>query len=350
MMSRSGTLSALAVTLTAGALCAGILAACSSSDDGAVGGGTPDSGGSSSGDLGDGGTSADGSSSTDGGITADGGSSEIPKPTACPATKFKTLVVVGDSISDVGGSGGTAGQQPFYRTLLVKNDDALYPEWKGFDLATCWGLADANIVKVSLGGAVATVPSNNGGGDRHILLNQMKAVPANLEGPVLVVGTIGGNDVQAGLITVLTGTPAQQQEKIDQFTAGFGLAMAEATKTDRFGAGVKTTVLMTNIYDPSGGTGHFYYEPKMATCPGALGLWPDNKATAPLLAQWNLAMANEAAKYPGVRVLELNAPFASHSVSTPATSNWFFQDCIHPSTMGHNAIRGLFWSGMVGLP
>jgi lysophospholipase L1-like esterase len=286
------------------------------------------------------------------GTTADGGtkpSAEIPPPSACPTAKYKTIVIVGDSISDVGGGGG-AGEQPFYRTLLVKNDDALYPEWKGFDLATCWALDPTmNVVKASKGGAVASVPSPNDAGNKGILLNQVTALPATLPGPVLVVGTIGGNDVQRGLVTLLTGKPAQVQAQVDAFAAGFGLAMANLTKADRFGAGVKTDVLMTNVYDPSGGTGHFYYEPKGATCPGALAYWPDNQETATSLVQWNTAMATEAAKYAGVTLLELSAPFAAHAVATPAATNWFYQDCIHPSSLGHNAVRGVFWAGMVAL-
>ncbi len=289
-----------------------------------------------------------GTSSGDEGGTI--GSSTIPAPTACPTAKYKTLVVLGDSISDVGAGSG-ASEEPFYRTLLVKNDDATYPEWKGFDLATCWGLdPTTGVVKNSKGGAVATVPQNNTPTDKSILLNQATSLPATLEGPVLVVGTIGGNDVQHGLVTVLTGTPAQVQTQIDGFVAGFGAAMTELTKTDRFGAGVKVDVLMTNIYDPSGGTGHFYYEPKMMTCPGALGFWPDKKETKTALAPWNAAMAAEAAKHPGVKLVELAAPFVGHSVSTPNPTNWFHEDCIHPSTPGHNAIRGVFWAGMVALP
>ena len=336
MMNRLPLLvSAASVLLLAG------IAACSSSGDGAVGG-APDGGG--------GGEAGTGTETSSGGPVPDAGDGTIPKPNACPASKFKTLVVVGDSISDVGGAGGGAAQEPFYRTLLVNNDDTRYPEWKGFDLATCWALDPAmNVVKVSKGGAVATVPANNSPTDKGILLNQVTGLPATLPGPVLVIGTIGGNDVQAGLVTVLTGTPAQVQAKIDAFIAGFGQAMAEVTKPDRFGAGVKTTVLMTNVYDPSGGTGHFYFEPEMKTCPGALGFWPDKKETTTLLGQWNTAMATEAAKYSGLHLLELRAPFLAHSVSTPVASNWFFHDCIHPSSLGHDAIRGVMWAGLTSL-
>lgn len=278
------------------------------------------------------------------------GSATIPAPSACPTAKFKTLVVLGDSISDVGAGSG-ADEEPFYRTLLVKNDDAKYPDWKGFDLSTCWGLdPTTGVVKGSKGGAVATVPQNNSPTDKSIMLNQATGLPATLAGPVLVVGTIGGNDVQSGLVTVLTGTQAQVQTKIDAFAAGFGAAMTELTKPDRFGAGVQVTVLMTNIYDPSGGTGHFYYQPKMATCPGALGFWPDNKETKTALDPWNTAMANEAVKHPGVKLVELAAPFVAHAVSTADPTNWFHLDCIHPNSLGQAAVRGVFWTGLVSLP
>jgi lysophospholipase L1-like esterase len=226
-----------------------------------------------------------------------------------------------------------------------------YPDYKGFDLSTCMGIdPTSGVVKASKGGAVATVPQNNSPTDKSILLNQATGLPATLAGPVLVVGTIGGNDVQSGLITVLSGTPAQVQTKVDAFAAGFGAAMTELTKPDRFGAGVQVTVLMTNIYDPSGGSGHFYYQPKMATCPGALGYWPDNKETKTALDPWNAAMANEAAKHPGVKLVELAAPFVAHAVSTPDPTNWFHLDCIHPNSLGQNAVRGVFWNGLVSLP
>ena len=324
------------------ALVAGFAACSSTTNTAAV---APDGGGTTGDETGTG-NEAGTSSGGEGGTI---GTADIPPPTACPTAKYKTLVVLGDSISDVGA--GTSSELPLYRTLLVKNDDTKYPEWKGFDLSTCWMLDPANgVVKGSKGGAVATVPQNNSPSDKSILLNQATGLPATLAGPVLVVGTIGGNDVQKGLVTVLTGTPAQVQTQIGQFAAGFGQAMAELTKADRFGAGVKVDVLMTNIYDPSGGSGHFYYEPKMGTCPGALGFWPDKKETKSQLDPWNAAMATEAAKYPGVKLVELRAPFASHAVSTPDPTNWFHEDCIHPNALGQNAVRGVFWSGLVALP
>jgi lysophospholipase L1-like esterase len=316
------------------------VAACSSSNDTTT---TSDAGGISS----DAGTVSDASTSAD--ATSDAGPDAIPLPTACPSQKHATLVVVGDSISDIG-SGSGADEQPFYRTLLVQNDDALYPDYKGFDLKTCWGLdPGTGVVKVSKGGAIATVPDPNDPTSMHILLNQVKSLPATLTGPVLVVGTIGGNDITAGLTDALLGNTAKQQADIDAFVAGFGAAMAELTKADRFGPGVKVDVLITNVYDPSGGTGHFYYMPENKACPGPLAIWPDNQSTDGPLAQWNAAMATEAAKYPGVKLLNMHDPFKAHRVGTPTGTCWYHDDCIHPNASGHNGIRGIFYNAIVGL-
>lgn len=263
--------------------------------------------------------------------------------TGCPKAVYKTLVVVGDSISDVGGSGG--GQTPFYRTLLVQNDDTLYPDWTGLDLHTCWGLdPTAGVVKVSKGGAVATETSM-----ASVLLKQAQSIPTKLEGPVLVVGTIGGNDVTSGLADVLFNKPKVQSD-IDAFIKGFTDTMDDLTQADRFGPGVKVDVLMTNIYDPTGGTGDFTYAPAGKSCGGMFALWPAGQSTAGPLQDWNDAMAKAAAKYPNVHLLDMHAQFLGHQVNTPDPTNWYHGDCIHPNAIGQEKIRELFWAGMAALP
>ncbi len=294
------------------------------------------------------------SASTDTPAAADAGTKPIDSGAAadsavshaCPTSAHKTIVVVGDSISDQGSGETLASQEPFYRTLLVKNDDAKYPDWKGSDLSTCWKIdPTANVVKVSVGGAIATEKV----GKQSVLLDQVKSLPASLPGPVLVIGTIGGNDALAGLADVLIGTAEQQKADLDGFIKGFGDAMTELTRTDRFGAGVKVDVLMTNIFDPSGGTGNFVYTPEKINCPGSFSLWPAGKPTDPVLNAWDTAMQAEAAKYPGVKLLDLHAQFKSHDVNQAADANWFYDDCIHPNSAGHEHIRELFWGGISAL-
>ncbi len=175
--------------------------ACGSSSDG--GGG---SGGSAG--MGTGGSAGMGTGGAAGGTGK-----------ACP-NSYGTFVVVGDSISDVGSGTDLGAQQPFYRELLVQNDDAKYPDWQGKDLTACWG--SVNVVKVSKGGA--KTPD---------LVGQVQGLPASLPGPVLVVGTIGGNDVQSALPAVLLGQDVSGQ--LAAFSKDLDDTFAELTKPDRFG-------------------------------------------------------------------------------------------------------------------
>ena len=296
-------------------------------------------------------TGSDASSTSDGCAAAASNAADaaidvvVPAPPlhSCPTAVYKTLVIVGDSISDVGGNG--PGQTPFYRTLLVQNDDAKYPDWKGIDLKTCWGLdATTQVVKVSKGGAIATQGKKLG---QSVLLDQVKSIPTTLAGPVLVVGTIGGNDATAGLVHVVANMPDAEQQDIADFATGFGDAMTELTKPDRFGPGVKADVLITNIYDPTGGNGDFTYAPLSQSCGGMFAMWPDKQPTDGAVKMWNDAMTAQAAKFPSVHLLDMHAFFLGHQVDTPDPTNWFHDDCIHPNAVGQEAIRELFWAAML---
>ena len=179
----------------------------------------------------------------------------------------------------------------------------------------------------------------------HIFANQVKDIPSDLAGPVLVIGTIGGNDVQAALPQVVLGADVSKQ--LGQFSTSLDDAFAELTAPDRFGKGVKADVLITNVFDPSDGTGDFAFADG-TKCPGILALFPKGKATDPLLQPWNDAMTASSTKA-GVVLLDLHATFHGHGVPA-ATGSWMHNDCIHPNTAGHDALRGLFWNAIVALP
>ena len=251
------------------------------------------------------------SSSSAGGSTATPGQDAASDPDTAAdapsssAVSYKTYVILGDSISDRGGQG------PFFYDLLYTDLQTRYP-----------GIAE---VKNSKAGATA-----NG------LVSQTQSLPTSLAGPVLVTITIGGNDVQAALGTLATG--GSDATARQTFTNELDAALAELTKVDRFGAGVQVKILLANIYDPSDGTGNFTYQG--TKCPGALGFWPAGTATDPLLTPWEQIMTDTTTKYPQVQVLGLHDRFHGHGVAAMPT--WFFSDCIHPNTAGHDQIRGLF--------
>lgn len=265
------------------------------------------------------------------GSVADDSPSTTPTPsgsdagtTPSTATKYKTHVILGDSISDGGGEG------PFYYALLDKNDDAKWPDAKGLDFSTLYG-PDVKVVKASKAGARA---QNLGG--------QIATLPATLEGPVVVTMTIGGNDVTNALGALLTtGDDTKERTSFQEFLDG---AIAELTKPDRFGAGVKVAVYLTNVYDPSDGTGNFTVAATGKKCGGALGFFPAGKETRSLLDPWEQIFVDVAAKYPGTTLLDLRTKFDGHGVAK--TESWFYPDCIHPNAIGHDAIRDLFWGAI----
>jgi lysophospholipase L1-like esterase len=271
------------------------------------------------------GTPPDGSSGTgDGDAGPPAGEDAAAPPPG--GTVFKSHVILGDSISDRG------GEAPFFYDLLVRNDDAKWPNWKGKDFKTVYG-EGINVVKGSRGGA------------RSInLVSQARALGTSLPGPVLITITIGGNDVQAALGKIIQGQD-DAPDRVD-FRRYLTEALDELTKPARFGAGVDVQILLSNIYDPSDGTGTFRFA-NGRRCGGALGFWPADKKTKPLLEPWNGVMVEVAAKYPQVHLLDLRALYEGHGV--PAERPWFVSDCIHPNAPGHDAIRALFFDAAATL-
>jgi lysophospholipase L1-like esterase len=250
------------------------------------------------------------------GTTADAG---VPPPTSAPLTSLGTLVVLGDSISQGG------GQPPFYYNLLLSNDDTTYPEWKGMDLKTKYG-ASVMMVDDAVAGAVSSD-----------LPTQVIGLPSSLPGPVAVVITMGGNDMQTNIAAILQGV---DQGLRMQFAANLDNALGQLTKPGRFGTGVDVHVYEADIYDPSDGSGNFM------TCPYPLSLVPPQPSD-PFFAEWNAVVDSEIPKYMGA-VAPLHATFHTHGINSGATTDWFYTDCIHPNAKGHDAVRGMFWTQITG--
>jgi lysophospholipase L1-like esterase len=238
------------------------------------------------------------------------------------SASFKTHVILGDSISNMFGEG------PYFYQLIDHNDDNKWPDYKGKDLTTKYG-SDLKIVTASKGGATG-----------NSLDTQVHALPATLDGPVLVTITIGGNDVVAAMGTLLLS--GNDDADVANFKTYLDKAFGELTMPGRFGAGVDVKVLVANIYDPSDGTGTFKFA-NGTSCGQPFSLW--NKGpTAMYLSPWEDAMAQTAAKYPAVTVLDMHSRFMGHGI--PAMETWFYSDCIHPNSPGHNEVRGLFWDAI----
>ena len=284
--------------------------ATSTSGTGGAGGGTSSSGGAGGGAATS--TTTGTSSSATTGSSGTGGAPPV-------SPEYKSYVILGDSISDKGGQG------PFFYNILAANDNTAYPEWQGKDLKTRYG-QDLMVVSTSKSGAVS-----------KDVLGQVQKLPATLPGPVAVTITIGGNDMQTNIISILNG---MDQTARDGFRKNIKDALSELTKPGRFGAGVDVHVFQANIYDPTSDTGNFM------SCPSPLSFIPTQPSDG-YFKNWNAVVADEVPKHGVSLVSPLHETFLGHGVTTPAT-NWFYTDCIHPNKMGHNQIRAMFWTAITG--
>jgi hypothetical protein len=295
------------------------LAGCGSDSTSAAAGTT--SGGTTT-TAGAGGDSNATSSATTGGTGgATAGSTSGAGGSAPVVPAYKSYVILGDSISDHGGMG------PFFYDILATNDDATYPKWQGHDLKSKFG-QDLMVVSTAKAGAVSAD-----------LPGQVTKLPPSLPGPVAVTITIGGNDMQAHILNILNG---KDQADRDAMRANLKAALTELTMPGRFGAGVEVHVFQADIYDPTGGKGDFSKE----GCPAPLSFLPVTP-TDPFFMNWNGVVKDEVPMH-GVSLVEpLHDDFYTHSLSNK-TDGWFYKDCIHPNTAGHNQLRALFWTAITG--
>jgi lysophospholipase L1-like esterase len=249
-------------------------------------------------------TPAAGTSSSSGGDNADAAAPDVEQKVG-PGAPFKSYVILGDSISDRGGSG------PFFYDLL------------GEDLKS--KLGDVKVVKNSKSGAVSSQ-----------LPAQVTGLPTELPGPVAVSVTIGGNDMQAAALDILNG---KDEKARTAYGANLVTAYDELTTEGRFGAGVKVTIFHATIYDPTDGEGNF----GEAGCPAPLSLIP-KQPTRGFWDNWNKQGADSIAKYGSAVVsVDLRGKFDGHGVGKfKDGTSWFAPDCIHPNTTGHEELRKLF--------
>jgi acyl-CoA thioesterase-1 len=204
-----------------------------------------------------------------------------------PGTRMLTVYTFGDSILDCGhynAHGVHPGQ------LLVRNDDALFPEFKGKDLLA---RGPARLEHLAVDGAtVAGLPAQ-----------AQRA--GKVEGPSLAMLTVGGNDLLRGLAA----------------DSGAGLRAFEAS-LDRFLAALPIRpVLLGNVYDPTFGDDSRNFLP-----------------IEPGLARENLRRVNEVIAAMAERygkLVDLHAHFLRGDPS------WFVHT-IEPSLTGASEVRRAF--------
>ena len=244
------------------------------------------------------------------------------------------LLGLGDSVTD--GLGASPGKSYFQR--LVKNPGDEFPDMQGISLSRV--LPKLEPVNLSMSGTTSIECID-------YQLPKLSPYPEDVFG--IVVITTGGND----LIHNYGRTPPREgamygamRGEIDPWVEDFRQRMdtiisrCEAT----FPGGCR--ILITNIYDPSDGSGDI----EMAGLPA----WPDGLQ---VLSAWNQILAALPQRHSNVTLVDLRSEFLGHGVhcvqfwhayyrrSDP--HYWYWDNLEDPNDRGYDAIRRLFLNAIV---
>jgi lysophospholipase L1-like esterase len=252
-------------------------------------------------------------------------------PPTFPAASAARYVTFGDSIT---AGFGVENQDNTYRGLLLRNNDRSYPDDAGLDLSATYG--DLEVLDVSVNGATTD----------DVVRYQLPAIEAAwgpvIDGPVLVAGTIGGNDLMAvlfsfGDLDAGVATILDNLRTIGEFFSD----------EQRFPDGAYLAI--TNVYEPTDGEGQveecFYGLDLSVFIEDFEGL---NDASRALAEEQGWAWVDLRGHFLGHGFHHDNAAVDAYDAADP--SLWLQDDCIHPNVRGHHELRRLFRSAFDATP
>ncbi|MDQ4130090.1 MAG: SGNH/GDSL hydrolase family protein [Actinomycetota bacterium] len=227
-------------------------------------------------------------------------------------------VALGDSISIdlyAGGPGRGAA------SLLARNRDDDFPEWRDRDLA-------------SRGDIRFHLLASDGATCRTVLDDQMPRLASLGLAPTVVTLTIGGNDLlgaygQTAYALAVVGDVAE---------AVHGMLEELRRLMPTYGR-----VVVGTVYDPSDGTGDAY----------RLGLpaWPEG---VEVLAQLNSTLVALALEH-GASVADIHGRFLGHGLlagdpwqpsARPPERDLWYCNLIEPNAWGASQVRAAFWEAL----
>ena len=228
-------------------------------------------------------------------------------------------VALGDSISiDLYAGGPGRGGA----SLLARNRDDDFPDWRGRDLAT---------TRPELGFALL---ATDGGTTGSVLDVQLPRLESSGAVPRVVTLTVGGNDVLGAY-----GDTRLALAVVGAVRARVGAAL------DRLRAVVAPAdpIVVGTVYDPSDGTGEAWRV--------GLPAWPD---VVDVLAELNAALRAVAAEH-GAVVADVHGRFLGHGLQAgdpgqpharPRDRSLWYCRIIEPNAWGADAVRAAFWAAL----
>ena len=207
-------------------------------------------------------------------------------------------------------------------SLLYKNLDDVYPDWKGKDLSTLYpGIKFHNL-------------TSDGATTSTVLNWQLPRVPTGENQPTIVVMTVGGNDLLHHY-----GVPEERGVELSYEMKRNLLKIISCLQDpERFPKPAK--IYIGNIYDPSDGMGNLEKE--------GYSPWPDGLK---VLDHWNRRI-QEVAEEKGLTLVDIHKHFLGHGVNYDDPSGKYYDPkdntpwlrlVIEPNARGAHEIRKLFW-------
>lgn len=244
------------------------------------------------------------------------------KPTMTQTT-FTRYYALGDSISiDVYPASDAARRFPGrYSTdrlgavsLLVRNDDKLWPEFRGRDLRTLQPSLQFDADRHDL---------TSDGATTHSVLRQLESIEPGDE-PTLVTITAGGNDLLGAI-----GAPGPSPAR----------AIFERLRTAVariFELRPNATIVIGTVYDPSDGTRRL---------PGYTRTLDREDAW---LTEYNDLIRHLVMTDRRLRLADIHAHFMGHGLTAPQDEQWYLRESIiEPSARGASEVRRL-WLAAIG--
>jgi lysophospholipase L1-like esterase len=229
-------------------------------------------------------------------------------------------VALGDSISidQYAGGEGRGGA-----SLLARNRDDDFPQWRGRDLATLDPTVRYHLL------------ATDGGTTSTLLDSQLPQLERSAIAPTVVTLTVGGNDLLGAY-----GDTQCAREVVSVVRRRVGQVLVRLRSIMRRRS---DPVILGTVYDPSDGIGD--------TSWAGLPPWPE---VVNVLAELNAELRRVAAEQ-GARVADIHGYFLGHGLRTgnpaqgdprPANRNLWFCNVIEPNAWGASAVRATFWDAL----
>jgi lysophospholipase L1-like esterase len=240
------------------------------------------------------------------------------------ALSFDAYIALGDSISidiypahDVERrySGQASTDRLGAVSLLYRNDDRFWPQFKGRDLHT---------LQPSLRFQPDRDDLTADGATTHSLLRQVERIERNDE-PTLVTITAGGNDL---LGEIGGGSSDPVAGIFDRLQTSVGRL---------FELRPQATVLLGTVYDPSDGRNRL----------------PGIPRTLDREAQWLRSYNDQVRRFvttdARLRLADIHHHFLGHGMTVPEAERWYLQESIiEPSALGASEVRRV-WLDVLGV-